>query len=712
MTIDLLRRLSGSTFAALFALAIAAGCSETQGPVAPSGTGGDVGPIPPSPLCGATNLNAEGGGGVAGGMPVPGGPAGFFSPFQPQYGSTVAAAVPPPAISGGTLRILADGHTAVAADPDRDQVYIVDLASKTVRWTVALNAGDEPGRVVADSAGRAHVALRRGGELVSIDTTTGEILQRRSVCAAPRGAAYDAATDVVHVACAGGELVSLPAAGGNAIRTVTLSRDLRDVVVDGPRLRVSRFLTAEVLTVEADGSVSSTVRMPAFRATSARGGQRYTPSTAWKMSEMPDGSGVMVLHQRGVDEEVQPVVGGYGGPDACNGIVHPAVTMVSSDGSTHSGPAMAGMVLAVDMAIAQDSKRVAFVSAGNATNMVPGDSQPDLTRVFVSDTGSVTDDQIGCMPDGTHGPCGAGFVGGTPLLASDEPAGGTGAAGASGTAPPDTMTGTGGAPPQKPPVTCGVPDPTVPQTVGEPIAVAFDGSGQIVVQSREPAMLALPGTNNTIPLSPVSRKDTGHLIFHANAGGFLACASCHAEGNDDGRIWNFTCQGARRTQSLQAGGLRGSEPFHWDGFETDMTRLMTDVFQGRMSGPVLAVEQIDGLMTWIDGQPRVPRSAPTDTAAVARGRALFDDPSRAACASCHTGATFTNNSTVDVGTGGAFQVPSLVGIGSRGPFMHDGCAKTLADRFSNTACGGANHGKISGLSANEIADMITYLQSI
>jgi cytochrome c len=716
MTIDLLRRLSGSTVAAVFAVAIAAGCSENQGPVGPTGTGGDVGPIPPSPLCGASDLST-GGGSAKGGVVTPT-PA-IFSPFQPQYGSTVAAAVPPPAISGGTLRILADGHTAVAADPDRDQVYIVDLSTKTVRATVVLNAGDEPGRVVADSAGRAHVALRRGGALVSIDTLTGEILQRRSVCAAPRGAAYDPATDVVHVACAGGELVSLPAAGGTAIRTVTLSRDLRDVVVDGPRLRVSRFLSAELLTVESDGSVSTTLRMPAFRATSARGGQRYTASTAWKMTEMPDGSGVMVLHQRGVDEEVQPVVGGYGGPDACNGIVHPAVTKVSSDGRTHSGPAMAGMVLAVDMAISRDAQRVAFISAGNATNMVPGDSGPDLTRVFVSDTGSVTDDQIGCMPDGMHGPCSAGFMGGTPVLAVDDPAGGTGAAGASGTTgttPPDAMTGTGGAssvpPPEKPPVTCGVPDPSVPQTVGEPIAVAFDGAGQVVVQSREPAMLALPGTNNTIRLSAVSRKDTGHLVFHSNAGGFLACASCHAEGNDDGRVWNFACQGARRTQSLQAGGLRGSEPFHWDGLETDMTRLMTDVFQGRMSGPALAAEQIDGLMTWIDGQPRVPRAAPSDAAAVERGRALFNDSTRGACASCHAGATFTNNSTVDVGTGGAFQVPSLVGIGSRGPFMHDGCAKTLADRFSNTACGGANHGKISGLGASEIADLVTYLQSI
>ena len=52
-----------------------------------------------------------------------------------------------------------------------------------------------------------------------------------------------------------------------------------------------------MLTVESDGTVSTTLTMPAFRATSARGGQRYTASTAWKMTEMPDGSGVMVLHQ-------------------------------------------------------------------------------------------------------------------------------------------------------------------------------------------------------------------------------------------------------------------------------------------------------------------------------------------------------------------------------------------------------------------------------
>jgi hypothetical protein len=712
MTNHPLGRLSGSLVAGLLAATAFAGCGGDPAPVDP------IGPVPPSPLCG--NQNQPGVDDLSRGKTSIGGQA--FSPFQPQFGATVAAAVPPPAISGGTLRILKDGKTAVAADPDRDRVYVVDLTAKSVRWDVALTPGDEPGRVVVDAAGRAHVALRRGGALVSIDTVTGTILQRRAVCAAPRGTAYDGATDLVHVACADGKLVSLPAAGGTAVRTVQLAKDLRDIAVDGPRLRVSRFLSAELLTVEADGSVSGMVRPPSFRATTARGGQLFTPGVAWKMSEMPDGSGVMVLHQRGVEDQIQTVVGGYGGVDPCNTIVHPAVTMVTPDGQTHSGPALAGLVLAVDMAISPNAQKIAVVSAGNATNSTQGPGgTPDMTRVFVSDTTSTTDDHVGCQPDGTHGPCTPGIMGGVPLFSTEDPAGGTGAGGASGsngatTVPPDGMTGTGGGaggttgttPP--PPTTCGVPDPDVPPTVGQPIAVAFDGDGNVVVQSREPAMLAVAGQGN-ITLSTISRADTGHLVFHSNAGGALACASCHAEGNDDGRVWNFTCQGPRRTQSLHAAPLRGTEPFHWDGEESDIDRLMADVFVGRMSGPSLLPDQINGLLNWIDHQPRVPRAAPGDMGAVERGRALFNDPTRAGCATCHTGTTFTNNQTVDVGTGRPLQVPSLVGIGTRGPFMHDGCAKTLADRFDES-CGGDKHGNIRGLSSNEIADLIAFMQAI
>jgi cytochrome c553 len=257
---------------------------------------------------------------------------------------------------------------------------------------------------------------------------------------------------------------------------------------------------------------------------------------------------------------------------------------------------------------------------------------------------------------------------------------------------------------------CGAPNPEVPQVVGQPIAVAFDGAGALVVQSREPAMLVLGGSNEQIRLSAESRADTGHLIFHANAGGNLACASCHGEGNDDGRVWNFMCEGKRRTQSLHT-GLRGTEPFHWSGNEADIGRLMNDVFVGRMSGPFLATDQTERLLSWMDSQPRPLRPAVADHGAVERGRALFNDPARGACATCHAGARFTNNLTVDVGTGGAFQVPSLVGVGSRGPFMHDGCAKTLADRFG--PCGGGDrHGVTSTFTAGEVSDLVAFLNSI
>jgi hypothetical protein len=548
-----------------------------------------------------------------------------------------------------------------------------------------LTPGDEPGRVVEDAAGRAHVALRRGGAIVSIDVASGTIAARRSVCAAPRGIAYDRASDLLHVACSEGALISLPAGGGDAVRTVPLPNDVRDVAVDGPRLRVSRFRTAELLTVEADGSVSGTLSPKSFRATAVRGGQQFTASTAWKMAEMPDG-GVIMLHQRGVVDDVQPVVGGYGGSDPCSSIVHPAVTMVSPDGSMRSGPALIGMVLAVDMAVAPDGKRVAFVAAGNATNEVSGGQGFGLPRVFMSDTDSTTDPVVGCQPDGKHAPCPV-----VPLQATS-----------TRTAPPPPTDGTGAA--------CGVPDPEVPQVVGQPIAVAFDGAGALVVQSREPAMLTLGRGASPITLSTESRADTGHLIFHSNAGANLACASCHAEGNDDGRVWSFTCEGQRRTQSLHT-GLRGTEPFHWSGNEADIGRLMDDVFVGRMSGPRLATDQADMLLSWIDGQPRPLRPASLDRDAVVRGRSLFNDPQRGACASCHSGSSFTNNQTVDVGTGGAFQVPSLVGIGGRGPFMHNGCAKTLNDRFGD--CGGGDrHGFTSTLTGAEISDLVTFLNSI
>ncbi len=557
-------------------------------------------------------------------------------------GISASRAVP---ISGGTLLVADDGVTAIAADPDRDRVWLVDLDTQHVR-EIALQAGDEPGRAALDAQGRVHVALRRGGGVVAIDLATAAIVHRVSVCPAPRGVAYDAPNQLLHVACQTGELVSLDSSGG-VVRKLELGRDLRDVVVDSAnsRLLVSRFRSAELLVVDAGGLIRHT--------TAPRGSQfeQRSPFIAWRTLADPNG-GVLMLHQRGSDGEVGIQSGGYGmGVNPCGGgaIVDVTITRVDPDDASQDSfgmpqtplPSFAGPT---DMSVSRDGNQLAIVNVGNAWGE-PGPLPRAKLMVVPIGTGPV---EVPCMEQ----------------------------------------------PPEAP-------------VDGEPTAVAHDGKGRVVVQSREPAQLQIVG-GPTIVLSTDSRADTGVALFHMNAGSGVSCSSCHAEGGEDGRTWTFASLGPRRTQSL-AGGIAQRAPFHWDGTLDSFHTLVNEVFVSRMSGPRPNKTQTARFADYIDTFP-APVRAQVDGAAAARGQALFEDPV-VGCSSCHSGPDLSSNLDANVGTGGLFQVPSLVGIGARPPFMHDGCASTLLDRFG--PCGGGDaHGKTSQLSAAQIDDLVTFLESL
>jgi mono/diheme cytochrome c family protein len=253
--------------------------------------------------------------------------------------------------------------------------------------------------------------------------------------------------------------------------------------------------------------------------------------------------------------------------------------------------------------------------------------------------------------------------------------------------------------------------PEMIPVTGQPTAVAFTSDGAIVVQSREPAQLIVLSSAEprVIELGGDSRLDTGHELFHRDAGGGLACASCHGEGGDDGHVWQFARLGPRRTQAVNV-GLRGTEPFHWSGDMADLRMIMSEVFVTRMGGVPQSPERVDALADWLFAQePPIPlRSA--DDEAVQRGEELFHSE-RAACGSCHSGENLTSNESKDVGTGGPFQVPSLVGIAYRAPFIHTGCAATLRDRF-DPACGGESHGNVDDLDDAQLDDLIAYLESL
>ena len=551
---------------------------------------------------------------------------------------------PPPwgvPITGGTMTISRDGQRAIVADPDRDRVVVVDLASKQILDTIALAAGSQPGRVIEDGAGRIHVALRGSGELLTI---TGVDRQLRAICGEPRGLAWDPAGDLVHVACATGELVSVPASGGDPVRVVRLGRDLRDVIVREGGLVVTTFRAAQILEVDAAGAVVSRIQPPVTTRPDVDARMSPVlvdaiPEVAWRTIALADGR-LLMSHQRRLGAVLRVQTGGYGGH--CNGSpVESALTIVGTDGVPFAIPPITFATLPVDVAVNPQTGELAVASAG----------QDSIQLVAASQT--TNPDMGGC------GGISASFT----TLAP-----------------------------------------------GTPTSVGYRPDGTLVVFYPDSDVLALfdGATSRTISLGAGPAADAGRTLFHHATLSGLACASCHPEGRDDGGVWTFDTLGVCRTQSL-AGGILSRAPYHWGGDMPTLHALVENVLTERMAGPPVSRDDERALGAWLDRVP-APKGVTLDADQVIRGEALFRAPEQG-CTSCHTGALYTNNQLASVGTGAPLKVPSLVGVGARAPFLHDGCAATLRDRFG--ACGGGDaHGHTSQLSEAQLADLTAYLESL
>lgn len=580
----------------------------------------------------------------------------------------------PPALSGGTMLLIDDGARAVVADPDRDRVLIADLRGDQLEHAIALPEGAEPGRVVRDDAsGLVHVALRGAGALATLDPDSGALVSTRAVCADPRGVAVSHARSAASliVACASGEWVELDARPqGGELGRHYLEPDLRDVVVldDGSlatrRLLISSFRSAEVLAVGPDGAVQQRSRAPGYVHPAS--GRSYEPDVAWRM--IPSEDGALMIHQRAATTTLGQLAGDpnrpglyYGSIDCTSSAVHGAFASVANDGTVGTSRGLGLTVLPVDIALRpKDSARgrpALIAYASTALNIVGVADKDDPVR------------GDGCDEDRLLG---------------------------------------------------------ATRGVIEPIAVGLRGSDngestELVVQTREPARLIRFDAWSFEQLGQVelggeSRADSGYALFHGNPDGtaMITCASCHPEGGDDGHTWSFPGVGERRTQSL-AGDVLATAPFHWEGDLPDLESLVRAVYEKRMGGAPQIPERVDALEQWLaampsPGRPRAGRVDVDDPAAVTRGRALFESAA-VGCADCHSGPLTTDNTSRDVGTGEALQVPSLKNLAARAPYMHDGCAKTVEQRFT-PECGGDAHGDVSSLDRAERRDLLAYLLSL
>jgi DNA-binding beta-propeller fold protein YncE len=564
-------------------------------------------------------------------------------------------------IAGGTLLVTKDGH-AVASDPDRDQVHVVELATQRV-VTVELEAGDEPGRVVEGPDGTAFVVTRRGGAVLAVDTVKGSA-RRFPVCTAPRGLAYDATQSKLFVACRSGVLAVLDSETGEVKARHRLDPDLRDVLLSGDNLIVTRFKTAEVMVVTREGSVLRR-SAPSLMPTTTPGAipvttsPSVTPTVAFRALSLP-GGGVLVGHVDSSENTLPSGAGAYYGAPCGGSVADLGISVMNPNGggdratmTTLSASRLGGASGPLDVAVSPDGSRVAMLASGNSWAL-PATTLP-ADNLWLSPTSSVGNNSLGLL-------CAGSSTAGT----------------------------------------------TTTRVSGEPVAIAFDASGHWIAQSREPAQLQLE-QGGTISLAADSRFDTGFAMFHMNTGGGIACTSCHPEAGEDGHTWNFTV-GPRRSQTLE-GGVSSRAPFHWSGDLTTIDALVDEVMLKRMSlvANVMPAQR-DALRDWIDSVPRAPTADELDAEAVERGRVLFND-AKVGCATCHSGPDFTDHAVHDVGTGAAFITPSLIDVNVRAPLFHDGCAATLQARFG--ICGGGDrHGITSSLGKQDESDLVAFMQSL
>ena len=225
----------------------------------------------------------------------------------------------------------------------------------------------------------------------------------------------------------------------------------------------------------------------------------------------------------------------------------------------------------------------------------------------------------------------------------------------------------------------------------------------------------IPGVE-LAPTLRTAQVERGAEIFrraddaNLSESGTLACASCHPEGRTDGLTWRL---GTAVLQTpLLAGRVVGTAPYKWDGQDETLRQSLRHTIErlggqpGRVHGRDLAA-----LAAYVESlaAPKAPRKI--DTAAVARGRTLFED-TQLGCSSCHDGAKLTDGAQYPLKSSlEQTDTPSLVGLSHSAPYYHDGSADSVLTLLTDR---GSVHdmAELGGLSDPQVADLRAYLESL
>lgn len=305
-----------------------------------------------------------------------------------------------------------------------------------------------------------------------------------------------------------------------------------------------------------------------------------------------------------------------------------------------------------------------------------------------------------------------------------------------------------------------------------PKGIAVASSGQVFTHnflSRTVSRLNLfTGTAGTVSAlaelsnTPVVSNERlngevleGKRIFYSSADprlsldGYLSCAACHNDGGHDGRTRDFTDrgEGLRNTTTLEGRAGIGHGRVHWSANFDEIQDFEHDIRFAFLGGGLMAQADFNATDTTL-GEPKAGLSDDLDNlnayvtslntftfsphrkwngalrGAGPAGKAIFEAKG---CAKCHGGDAYTDSpqgNRHDVGTisensglrlGGmlnGIDTPTLRGIWSTEPYLHDGSANSLSDVLMNEKHLNAGSTDTGLLNDSDRAALIEFLKQI
>lgn len=221
----------------------------------------------------------------------------------------------------------------------------------------------------------------------------------------------------------------------------------------------------------------------------------------------------------------------------------------------------------------------------------------------------------------------------------------------------------------------------------------------------------------TLALGPTptfTSVERGEKLFHdarLSLDGWFSCHSCHTNGHTNGNNADTMADNSygapKNAPSLFGVGETG--PWGWTGRFDSLEAQIHNSVEHTMQGAALTPQQTIDLANYLRALPPL-TSVKEKSAGTARGAEIFRTRG---CVECHSPPNYTSKQVVDIGLndgiGGnqRFNPPSLRGVRHSAPYFHDGRATTLREVFTRY-----HHPLSQPLSPDDLEELLLFLQSL